>query len=505
MSKRTKKRTVDNEKTPNYLIVKGFNKSSVVPPGHAPMTTKTHLSITRVAYIGLVRGLFQTLRNNRYLINIKNNVQNNVQLYYICCMKVNFWYGSKANPKNPKPNDKINIRVNGINNSSFRQSLKLDISLDEWDLKNKSIVDFSKDKKNRTDEEYTYLKELKRELNHIREVFNDEKRKLKGAQPNNFTQWCKNTLAIARGEQKEVKKEQYLYEFMETTYKHKLIEDEISPKTVKAWIPITQVIKKFGEYQMKADRIEHHYKPTELNKDFYRQLKLFMKNEIGIKGEDNPNYFATVIKKVKATISHFEVEDDNFKYHKNVKGFKSTNVRVPHGVLSDDEMDKIYNYEGKAYLNKARDIAILLYHGCFRFIELDEQLRILADEGYSALEIIKEDDRYYWDIQQAKKCSPKNFPLSERLTRMYIDEKFPHYISGDKSRVNLRKLLEELNITIPVKFGTHTFRRSFCTSQWNKGASARDIMSFSGHETEAMLKEYVQKQNRNTDNKISLN
>lgn len=418
-------------------------------------------------------------------------------------MKVNFWYGSQANPKNPKPNDKINIRVNGINNSSFRQSLKLDISLDEWDLKNKFIVDLSKYKE-RTDEEYDELKELVEKLNHIREVFNDEKRKLKGAHPNNFTQWCKNTLAIARGEQKSAKKEQYLYEFMETTYKNKLMNKEISEKTQKSWIAHKEVIKNFGEYQMKADRIEDHYKPTELNNAFYRNLKAYMKAEIGRKGEDNYNYFITVIKKVKATIRHFEHEEIGFKYHPNVKGFKSANERVIHGVLSDEEMELIYNYEGKGYLNKVRDIAIILYHGCFRFIELDEQLRILADKGYSSLEIREVHNKYYWDIQQAKKCKPKNFPLSDRLLKMYKDEKFPHFISGDKSRKHLKELLEELNITIPVKFGTHTFRRSFCTSQWNKGSSARDIMSFSGHETEAMLKEYVQKQNRNTDNKITL-
>ena len=421
-------------------------------------------------------------------------------------MKVNFWYGSQANPKNPKQNDKINIRVNGINNSSFRQSLKLDISLDEWDLKNKFIVDLSKPKK-RTNEEYTYLKGLVKELNHIRQVFNDEIRNLKGSNPDNLTQWCKNTLAIARGVQTETIKEQYLYELMETTYKNKLIDGKISEKTQKSWMAHREVIKSFGYHQMKAergkDRIKDHYKSTELNNAFYRNLKTYMKAEIGTKGEDNYNYFITVIKKVKATIRHFEHEEIDFKYHPNVKGFLSSNKKVPHGVLTDEEMDMIYNYEGKAYLNNVRDIATLLYHGCFRFIELDEQLRILADRGYSALEIREVNNKYYWDIEQAKNCKPKNFPLSEKLLKMYKEEKFPHFISGDKSRKYLRELLQELNITTPVKFGTHTFRRSFCTSQWNKGESARDIMSFSGHETEAMLK-IIYFSNKNTDNKINL-
>ena len=418
-------------------------------------------------------------------------------------IQVNFWYG-KAN-KPTKETDKVFIRVNN-KSLNFRRSLGWDISLKDWDIKNKKLIDLNKNPK--TNEEYQYLKQLQSKLQEVKDVFTDEYRKIAFEKPLTkieFNDWCSINIKIAKGEDIEEGEEPLFVDLMEKCYKWKLKRKKIGESSVNQYKRHIKKIKDFEEYQIdenKKYKLDRGYYASELSLDFYDQLQDFYNKSKVDKDSPLNNNFKACIKKVKATVNHFKSIDADFKYHPNVnhEDFNGTTESPEHVVLTPTEIDLIYNYTGTKRFENIKDTAIILYYGCFRINELLEQLQI----GVENLQIHKQGDKYIWKVAQSKVNRKKSFPVHYRILELYQSNKFPESLTEQAINRGLKDLMRELGIYKGLKITSHTLRRSFCTNQFNDKADIQDIMQFSGHKRENTLMSYIQDENKDRENKISL-
>ena len=238
------------------------------------------------------------------------------------------------------------------------------------------------------------------------------------------------------------------------------------------------------------------YRTDETDIHFYNILQDWnVKKGNGLSGA-----FSDQIKHIKAMLRYFE-STEGIKIHHNInhKDFKVHTKNPDHDIFTEEELELIFNYKGKGYLENVRDLAKIQYYACIRYDELKSELA----KGINKMDILKSgDNNHRWNIYQGKVKKPKSIPVHARILSMIKENKFPHLISDQKYREYIKELLAILQIDKHKRIGTHTFRRSFCTNMFNNGHSFAEIMQYSGHQTESQVREYIQAKNVVINNTI---
>lgn len=432
-------------------------------------------------------------------------------------MKASFIYG-KDNNKDALTQS-VNIRVYH-SNFDFRRSLKLDISRKGWDFKNNSIVDLTKG--SRTFEESQYLLEIKNTLISIEQTFNNEflrlklTHQLKSLSKESWNVWCYKTLNKGLGIKEEITQDtpkllekirnyidskkrtwaQNTIRNYESTYimlgcfmDFSQFEAVLNPNsslsiTMKNWY-----LTNYGKGLSKT------YLTNEVDMKFYRLLEEW--NELRGNGK---NTFSGYIKHIKAVLKYFVgIENIPIHFNLNSSEFKSVMISPEHDILTPNELQLIFNYKGKAYLENIRDLAKIQYYACMRLDELESELK----KGKENLLITETQNGYVWDIMQGKTGERKEVPIHNAILELINSDKFPHLISEQKYRDYIKEIILAVGIKKDKKIGTHTFRRSFCTNMFNEKHSFQEISQYSGHSTEKQLRQYIQKKNVVIENTIS--
>lgn len=410
-------------------------------------------------------------------------------------MKVYFNYGDSNNKK--KPEQKIIARLSyGTNKLDKKISTKISITKNGWNFKKgeeAGVVNLMTG--SRTIEEAEYFKKVQDKLNYIREYLKNEFRKLK-LKPefsvynkDDWNTWAKENFEIALGirEAKSNKASLFLEKFDEYV---EFKQDDWSENTKADYKSIKKKFEAFEKYK------KHKYRTNELDLNYYKEFRNWTKSH-----NISKNTFGSYIAKLKAVINHFRrIEGDSFKYHSHyeLSDFKTHREEVDHEILDKNELELIWNYKGKAYLENVRDISKFLYYICLRWNEFEFEFKNRKGKH----RIYALNNGYVWDIQENKVKARKGIPVHKVLLEMWQNDKMPHYISDQKFRDYIKELCQEVGISKAQEIGSHTFRRSFCTNMFNEGHEEKNIIEYSGHTTVRALKNYIKTKNVTRTNTI---
>ena len=434
-------------------------------------------------------------------------------------MKVIFSFGAISDKSEKTQN--INIRVYH-SNLDFRATTSLQINRDEWDFKNKRIVDLSKGK--RTTERSAYLNEVRIKLELIRSTYESEflnfsiQGALRTLDKNKWKNWCR-----------EILDSHIAIERMETNVDNSILSkfnqyielNRLSwrPNTLKGYLSNVNVLKSFMDYNFLLDTIKEidakplrkWYKSTygtscvkdfqcaELDLEFYKLLEEWF----SLRGLGD-NYRGSLIQKIKAVIRHFATTEKDFEFHQNIHhpSFKTIKRSVESDVLTEEEIEKLFNFRGDHYLENTRDLMLVQYYACLRYNELKSEL----SKGIEGLNIYKVSidgkEHLKWRIMQNKTSALKTIPIHTRCENILF-KSYPRIISPQKYNSYIKKLSDKLEFK-DKRITTHTLRRSFCTNMFNKNYPVRDIMQYSGHKVESEFLNYVKGESINRVNSIPL-
>jgi integrase len=431
-------------------------------------------------------------------------------------MKVVFLYGKNNNKK--ASTQSINIRVYHTRELEVRRSLKMDISLEGWDFKNSTIVDLSKG--TRTFEQSQYLQELKNTLNSIEQSFNKEflnlklTHKLESLTKETWKEWCEVTLNKGLGISKEITQEiPYLSNVYEEFIKIKF--KDRAANTIKGYRSNLKVLKSFMDYnffiqennfsegelkiwdewytKQYGKSKQKEYKFNEIDSSFYRLLREWNT----LKG-NNDNYFYKIISNLKAILNYFQsIDPDFYKPHNFIKhpDFKALKLVSKHSFLDIDELNLVFNYKGSKYLENVSSLAKILYYGCLRYNELEQEINLIKQGNLKTYQRTVENiEVEYWDVYQKKEDYSKHIPINPLLKKI-LTEEIPHIISGVNFNKYIKELISEVSIQKEYSISSHTFRRSYITNMVNQGHSESSIMEYSGHKDEKSFRTYCQSNN----------
>jgi len=290
------------------------------------------------------------------------------------------------------------------------------------------------------------------------------------------------------------------------------------PNTLKGYLSNVNVLKSFMDYNFLLDTIKEDAKPlrnwykatygnnctkdfqcAELDLEFYRLLEEWF----ALRGLGD-NYRGSLIQKIKAVIRHFATTEKDFEFHQNIRhpSFKTIKKSVESDVLTEDEIERLFNFRGEDYLENTRDLMLVQYYACLRYNELKSELL----KGFDGLNIFKvtiqEEEKLMWRIMQNKTSALKTVPIFKRCEHILFNS-YPRIISPQKYNFYIKKLVDKLELK-DKRITTHTLRRSFCTNMFNKNHPIRDIMQFSGHKVESEFLKYVKGESINRVNSIPL-
>jgi hypothetical protein len=435
-------------------------------------------------------------------------------------MNIVFSYGVTNKSKAEKQN--VNVRVYHYH-FDFRKSTGLEIPLDCWDEKNRTVIVPAPGPK-RTPEDVRHIRNVKEKLEDIVRAFErgfkDLKleHKLRAMNATLWNQWCSQILNKAQGIVDDDKDEapifldkfrQYI-DFKLSEWKpNTLRNNESSYRMLGAFMDYDKFIEVCSKpedmdlakwskwYTAKYGRSRsRQYRTNEIDLKFYRNLKEWHIE----RGNQLSGAFSDQIKHIKKVLDHFKSEDDievhhNIK-HKDFKGFRNS---PEHDILTEDELSLIFSYRGIGSLENVRDLIKVQYHMCMRYDELRSEL----DKGVDKLPIVKTSKGYRWTVLQGKVDERKGVPVHREVMDMIHAKTFPHIISNQKYNQYIKDLLHEIGVRKSLKITTHTIRRSFCTNKFNQGHSFTEIMHYSGHKTERQLRDYIRTENMDLANSIS--
>lgn len=429
-------------------------------------------------------------------------------------MNVVFSFGKSNDKKSDRQNINIRVYHSGFD---FRRTTGLEISQKDWDF-DKRELKFNKVQ--RTPDELRYARSVQEQLDDIKRAFQREfdelklSHKLKSQNSTSWNEWCEITLNKGLGIVEEVSEE---IPFLVDTYSEyiEIKKQDQAQNTIKGLKSNLKVLQGFLDY----DFFCHNFKLTaEQRKDwsiwyaqnygrsksnklrfnetdlkFYRTFREWNK----LRGNDD-NYFFKIIGNLKVVLRYFNsVDSKKYPVHDHIrhKDFKSDKLSRPHSVLSEDELNMVFNFKGNERLENISSLAKILYYGCFRYSEMKQELKRM-EKG--TLEIVKRivegREVDYWNIYQGKPKIHKKVPINSSLNKALFESNF-HLIESQNFNDYLKELLELLSIKKEYKITSHTFRRSFITNMVNRGYSPTDIMEYSGHKTEAQFREYCKREN----------
>jgi integrase len=408
-------------------------------------------------------------------------------------MKVIFSYGKANDPKSAIQN--INIRVYH-SQFDFRRTTGIQIQKKDWNFDKNQLANGLTGV--RTPDERKYLRTADEHLKNIESIFSSEfltlklSHSLKSLNTAKWNSWCESTLSKALGTDGDSSEGEEVYLLTKFSEYIDFNKSDWSPNTIRGYNSTLELLKKFEEFR------KHKYLTDEIDLVFYRELREW---NIG-KGRSD-HYFGSVIQKIKAVINHFRSVDKNFPFHVNIdhKKFITIKVNPEHDILTEAELEKVFKYSGEKRYENVRDLIIIQYHSCLRYDELRSEL----SKGKDALDIYHDENGdYFWRILEGK-TGKKNklkkvIPVHKKILDLLPSANFPHLISSQKYNQYLKELITKLKIEKDIT--THTIRRSFCTNMFNNGIDPQDIMQYSGHSEEKMLRNYIKVKNISRTNSI---
>lgn len=396
-------------------------------------------------------------------------------------MKPVFKYGKSNNLKKDFQN--IYLRVYH-SHFEFLRSLDLEVSYKHWNKK-ENIINLESSFE--SFEERQYYSEIYKQLDNISSTFRvewfKEKPKLKSKTYNQdqFRTWCENTLRRATG---DITEDRFLLTDKMQEYAELSRLGTGTESTYTNWQSKIRTLKRFEEATGKK------YYLDEIGLVWWQELMKWI-----LASGNTDTYHGIITGMVKTTINHFGKElGFNYNHEVDSKKFKVIKKKRKHDVLTKEQMELIHNYTGKPYLENARDLAIIQFHACLRFSDLESELK------KDSFDIEEDDGKYYWKIGVRKTNSWKEVELNPRIKKMIDTHSLPRLISYKNYNKYLKELCHEIGVDIRIS--THTLRRSFCTHQWNAKVPPQDILKYSGHKTEEMLRVYINKENVNRNNSV---
>lgn len=436
-------------------------------------------------------------------------------------MNLVFSFGAKNDKKIESQN--INIRVYH-NSFDFRRTTYLELNKTEWDFDKQTLKKLSTGI--RSNERFKELQSIEDSLLNIQKSFDQEfailkrSQRLKSFDLKQWRLWCEEVLNRGLGIKPEsnVLHTPLLTELFEEFIQIKLTDRKHN--TIKGYKSNLNVLKCFMDFselsiQAKLSKKQlsdfeqwytsnygksksYYFKFNETDLNFYRLLREWN----NLKG-NNDNYFYKIIANIKAVLNYFySIDSDKYIPHKHIKhpDFKSLSLSPDHDILNEDEIDLIYNYKGKPYLENVRDLAIIQYHTCTRWSELKNEIDNLLNGTHRIYQrVIDGKEVLLWDIKVEKTEKHKEFyksiPVHKRVLDIINRESTPRSISIQNFNGYIKELLRELNIDKTNSITSHTWRRSFITNMVNKGFSQNEIMQYSGHKDERSFRLYCQRHN----------
>ena len=374
-------------------------------------------------------------------------------------MNVYYSYG-KLKSDSKKKEQTVYVRLfYGRNKIQVKASTQLVIQKHGWNFKKgekAGVIDLLKGE--RTYEESQHFQEVQNKLDHIRNYL---KAKSEGAE-----------LFLT-------KYDDYL----------KISSIDFSKNTIADYNSIRKKIVAFEQYKKRK------YKTDEIDLLFYADFHEWCFGVSGIK----TNTFGSYIAKIKAVINHFRTSETSFKFHVNIahKKFKTLVDVHDYEILDTKELELLWSYKGKAYLENVRDISKFLYYICLRWNEFYYEFK--ERKGEHRIHTIEEEngkESYVWDIKESKVKARKEVPVHKVLLDMWKGEQMPYYISAQKFNDYIKELCKEVGIKKYKSISSH------CTNMRNAKHDEKYIIEYSGHTTVKALKNYISKKHTNKDNTI---
>lgn len=415
-------------------------------------------------------------------------------------MKIYFRYGTHNDKKKLEQN--VNYRIlHGKKQLDMRGSLNIPIKKHGWNFEKgikAGVVNLSIG--SRTPEDLKHFQSVKDKLDKIRQDFEKAFISLKISQKHtafdqeDWKKWAKEELELSLGIKKAKSEGAELFLTKYDDYL-KISSIDFSKNTIADYNSIRKKIVAFEEYKKRK------YKTDEIDLIFYADFHEWCFGVSGIK----TNTFGSYIAKIKAVINHFRTSETNFKFHVNIahKKFKTLVDDHDYEILDTKELELLWSYKGKTYLENVRDISKFLYYICLRWNEFYYEFK--ERKGEHRIHTIEEEDgkeSYVWDIKESKVKARKEVPVHKVLLDMWKGDQMPYYISAQKFNDYIKELCKEVGIKKYKSISSHCFRRSFCTNMRNAKHDEKYIIEYSGHTTVKALKNYISKKHTNKDNTI---
>ena len=278
--------------------------------------------------------------------------------------------------------------------------------------------------------------------------------------------------------------------------------ERFSKDTIKGYKTLIQRIEEFEEFK-------GIIKPHLVDSKLYDSLINFFSDES--EKEYSPNYVGSIIKRFKAVINNYLIEDLNIKfpnYNPN-KWTKPTNETLKTYLT----LNQIYTLINLDLTNYPKDYDNVRDVYCFNALTCGVRVGdYLQFKKHNLItKMVNGERQHFLEFRQSKTSSKVRTPIGK--TALSIIDKhngFPKIQSAQKSNDILKELgelcgfdsvciLEDKNGKIIKQrkqyelMTNHSARRSFCTNAWSKGTDLLEIMNISGHKTPAVLLKYIDK------------
>jgi integrase len=365
----------------------------------------------------------------------------------------------------------IQYRING---KQFRVYTGINCKVNEWNKKNKSILE--------NDESSTSSNQLiKSYRNEIESFINDLKRNGEIYNHQTLKEHIKKKLS-AKNEQPIVKDLFYAFNLFIESKRNKY-----APVTIKSYHNSLSHLKNYwrnGTLQFE-----------EMNRKWFDDYVHYLKNDLKLSTGTRSNQ----IKNIKSVLNYaHELELHDFTKYQSVKKEKSHSEKV---YLNEKEIDKLYSY-------KFDDIIEKQFIDAFVFICLIG----IRYSDYHKLTIKNFEQRNkYWFINfiQSKTKQQVSTPIIyknaceillkyefnlPKYSNAYFNRRLKEILKKHKLFSNIVNLSNGKVIEKHLKrelITVHTGRRSYATNQFLKNIPINLIMTATGHETEKSFRTYI--------------
>jgi len=234
----------------------------------------------------------------------------------------------------------------------------------------------------------------------------------------------------------------------------------------------------------------------------------------------------TILKKIRAVKNHLE---NKYIFHYDMDNLKFTAQKKSFDTLTGEELERFFDVPTDPIGSRGTSIRKqwffkIQYYGCFRISEVYKNLRINPTDKNSPLKTprqIWQNEVYtskdangnkirIWKCYHAKDKygnGTKNIPIHDKLAECLFgsienaeQDIFPETLEADGIPVHdlflentqlrfMKSRLKELGIKKEI--ASHEIRKSFITNQLKKGVQKRDLMQYSGHESEDTFNLYI--------------